>query len=250
MHAALCLILKRIVSGKLDALRIARERFRATRVFAEAVEIVERHYEVPELYQELAITQFDDRMEQALHALRQRVADELTLIPEAAGKSAAQWQAELGRFRRPRADRLFDSVKFLRLTKGRLWFYGNAPTHFDNAWVIDNEFGIQRRLAINEPLSAFFEARPTAPCRHIVERVPELCPDVLTAEEAAALQECHRLLLRADEGGDKEAIARELSRLFGGVLSALNKLFERASREETMDDGPWTMDPTRAEASP
>lgn len=237
VHAALCLILRQPLAGKLEALRTARELFPGIRVFGEVREAIERHYEIPELYREPAITGLDDRMEEALHALRTCVARGVTLVPDATVKTVREWRSDLDHVPRTAAARLFDSVKFLRLTKGRLWFYGNAPVHFENAWVLENEFRSLRRIAVDEPLGAFFENRPAVPCRHITERVPELCPDVLTQDEVTALRKCHRLLLAGSHTREREAIARELSQVFAGVLSGLTKLFEWARGDDAGNDG-------------
>lgn len=225
LQAALGLLLGRPVAGKMEAVRLACEMFPDAPVFGEMRDAVERHYEVPALYVEPALSRLEDRLEAALDMLRGRLASVIAdIVPGAAGKSTAQWQADLDRAPVSPAMKIFDASRFSRLMKGRLQFYAAAPAHFDSTWPIENEL---RRLGRNFfaiPFGTFWEATTGEKVKDPAGIVPRLVPSLLTAEEARCTLEFARLTCGRRAPGAQKQAALDIAAVFDGFFHALNQV--------------------------
>ena len=226
LQSALSMLLKRPIRGKMETVRIACEMFDDP-VFHETRDAVDRHYELPDLYEEPATALLDDRLERALDMLRERLAPELTLIPDAARKGVPEWKACLDRVPLDPFLRFFDASKFSRLMKGRLAFYAYAPPHFDSTWCIENELRRMRRNLFDRPLSVYCEVAGRRQPEDPLELVRDLCPALLTAEEVRCVREFVRLLPGRWEEGKQREIALALAGIFDGFFSALAKIGHR-----------------------
>ena len=222
MQSALCLLLRRPIRGKMAALRLACEMFGG--VYREMLDAVERHYEVPKLYEEPELTRLEDRLEAALHDLRDRIAPELTLIPDAAGLPVAEWKRRLEAAPVDPYLRVFDAMKFSRLMKGRLRFYANAPDHFATTWLIENELRRLRRNFFDVPFGMYWELRDGAAPADLAGSVASLTPDVLDDEQARCVAEFVRLLPGHWEDGRQREIAVALADVFDGFCRGLSRI--------------------------
>ena len=72
--------------------------------------------------------ELEDALEQGLEAIAAGLRPEITLVPAAAGTDIAAWTTALQSVPVDPAMVIFDSAKFSRLMKGRLWFYARAPS--------------------------------------------------------------------------------------------------------------------------
>jgi hypothetical protein len=223
VQAALCLLLRRPIAGKLETLRQVHSMF-PDPVFGEVLEIIERHYEVPELYEEPELSRFEDRLEQALETLRQALAPHLTTIRDAAAKSIAEWKAELHRVPISPAIRVIDAARFSRLMKGRLRFYAHAPAHFDSIWLIENELKRLKASFFDVPFGTCWEVLTGETMVDAATILPQLYPAILNEHELACSQEFVRLLPGQWKPGQQKHIALELAAIFDGFYSALTKV--------------------------
>ena len=57
------------------------------------------------------------------------------------------------------AERFYDGVKFVRLMKGRLYFYAEDIEWFDSTWLIRNEFQRMGNNFYRSPLATYGEYR-------------------------------------------------------------------------------------------
>ncbi|NQU12379.1 hypothetical protein HQ590_16410, partial [bacterium] len=226
LQAALGLLRRRPVVGKMETVRLAVEMF-PDPVYREMRDAVEGHYEVPALYDEPALTRLEDRLEQALERLRQAIAPTLNLIPDAAGSEINDWKAALTRLPVSPAMRVIDAARFSRLMKGRLWFYADPPAHFDSVWPIENELLRLRRSFFAVPFGVYWEVVAGEKVQDPATILPRLCPDPLTAEELRCTQAFVRLLPGRWEPGRQHQIARELADVFDGFFHGLAKVTGR-----------------------
>ena len=223
LQAAVSLLLRRPVTGKLEALRLAGEMF-PNPVFGEMSDAIQRHYEVPELYGEPALTRLEDRLEQALEMLRQEMSARLTLIHDAGRKRMADWKKDLLHVPVSPAMQVIDGARFSRLMKGRLQFFAHAPAHFDSDLLIECELRRLRQSFFEAPYRVYWEVTAGEKVADPAALLPRLCPDPLTPEELRCTQEFVRLLPGHWEPGRQKAIALELMAIFDGFFSGLTKV--------------------------
>ena len=111
VQAALCILLRRPVRGKRETVRLAAELFSEIDVFREWADVIERHYEVPALYEEPALTQLEDRLEGALEHLRYRLASAQSICDRSAGDQFQQDVRQTGHGQRvPRCRKVGENV--------------------------------------------------------------------------------------------------------------------------------------------
>jgi len=230
LQAAICILKKRPVRGKMETIRLAQEMFPEQEIFFEMEEVVERHYEVPELYEEPELTYLEDRLERALRFLRDRIAPHLTLVPDAPKKAAAEWKAALKEVPISPLLRAFSAARFSRLMKGRLRFYAEAPPHFDSTWPIENELLRLRRNFFDIPVRVYCEVTTGEIPEDPAAVLPSLHPDILNDEELRCTEEFIRLLPGHWKDGEQKRIAAALADIFDGFFSAQNKI-TRAIRD-------------------
>ncbi len=223
VQSALAILGHQTLVGKIDALRRAAVMFPNVSVFAEALDIVERHYEIPELYSDPALSDFEERLFDAVRTVGLRLADAITIIPGAACTSPAQWQQALSRQPVDLAMTVFDGAKYARLTKGRIYFLANAPSYFDTSILIPWELNRVRNTFFRQPLAAFWELLQHEKIEDPLDIVPRLAPDILTTEEVEATLAAGQLS-GTWRKGQEVATARRVVEVFDGFYRALHKI--------------------------
>lgn len=224
LQSALCILNQRPIRGKMETVHLAQQMFPERKVFFEMEEVVERHYEVPELYEEPELTRLEDRLEEALNFLRDRIAPHLTLVPGAAKKPVPEWKAALKEVKISPLLRAFGAARFSRLMKGRLKFYAAAPPHFDSTWPIENELLRLRQNFFDIPVSVYCEVTGRDIPEDSADILPRLCPDMLDDEELRCSKEFIRLLSGHWKDGEQRQIALAIADIFDGFFSAQNKM--------------------------
>jgi hypothetical protein len=239
LQSALCLLLRRPVTGKMETVRLACEMFPEEPVFREMRDVVDRHYEVPALYVEPDISRLEDRLEAALDLLRRRLAPVVAdVVPDADNKTVAQWKTDLNRAPVSATMKVFDSARFSRLMKGRLQFYARAPaTHFDSTWPIENELRRLKRSFFDVPFGTYWEVTAGEKVQDPVTIVPRLVPALLTAEEARCSLEFARLTPGHWAPGTQRQVALDIAAVFDGFFHALNKVAEAVAEREQRTGG-------------
>lgn len=229
VHSALCLLHRRNIVGKIDALEMAVAAFPGLRCWEIIAEILHANYETPRWYAEPAVSDFDDALEEALAVVAARAGEAATLLPAAACGEVAAWKAALQETPVDPALVIFDNAKFSRLMKGRLWFYTHAPAHFAADWLIANEL---RRIGGNffvVPFRTFWKLR----AGETVDDPSTILDDLaglLAPAEIAATREFHRLTRDYRGDGDDRAIALAIVDLFDDFFAALHAISQEVSR--------------------
>jgi hypothetical protein len=118
--------------------------------------------------------------------------------------------------------KIFDSSKFCRLMKGRLYFYGHAPDCFDSTWPIQNEFARMNSSYLQVPFLTFAEVflkDKLNSCADVFDKMRK--NGMLIAVQHDALLRFDRLT--ADVPGRSEARKRslEVADIFDDVFEAL-----------------------------
>ena len=235
LQAAISLLRRRAVPGKLETVHLAAEMFPDIGVFNEMLEVIERHYEVPELYDAEGLTKLEDRLEDALFMLKHELGEAVTILPKAASTDILEWKNRLDAYQVDPILKIFDAAKFSRLMKGRLEFYAASPAHFDAVWLIENELNRIRRNFFEIPFSTFWKLRTGADGVDPMEIVTMLCPEIISTDEASCIREFDRLIGEPRDPVNLATIATGIAAVFDGFYSALDKITHAAeaySREE------------------
>ena len=140
-QAAVSIITRKMICGKLEAVRVAKELFPGLKVLDELLNAVESHFEKPELYVSPGVDELEDRLEDALKFLggelcKPGVVQAVYLPPNSDPKT---WKPLLANAKTPVFLQVFDSVKWARQMKGRLSFYVQSPKHFEHTALISHE---------------------------------------------------------------------------------------------------------------
>ena len=155
VQSLVSLKLKRMVRGKLEAFRLARELFPNPEVIDLAFDSMERHYEIPELYEEPRLSELEDSLYRYLIEAYRLTQPDITVIDATPGDTYRELREKLGRFNKNVLEKFFDGTKFCRLMMGRILFYAEEIPHFDSAWLIGHELRRDRKMFFEATFSTF-----------------------------------------------------------------------------------------------
>jgi hypothetical protein len=227
VQAAVSLVLRRNVRGKLEALRLARELIPGARVIDRMFGTLARHYEIAPDYQEPRLSELEDELERYLAGAWAALAGHVTLVAPSAHDGPEQARAKVAAVPVDPAAAFFESAKFGRLLKGRLLFYAEAIPHFDSAWLIRNELG---RIVANfyeRPLKLYGRVRlgGEMSCAQVLER---LRGGVLSGggdgDECDGMRRFAEVAARPIASGDERAASRRVAEVYDVVPIVLDKL--------------------------
>lgn len=224
VQAALSVILKSPVKGKFESLRIARELFHEIKIFDEIFNIVDMHYEVPELYFEPEIIILENKLSDALKLILESLKQHITIVPPELCRDANMIKKALNDIYVPPQLKIYDSSRFCRLFKGRMYFYINAPAHFDSAWLIQNELSRIGDMFYRTPFRIYWEVIHKEKIDNPDHIISRLAPEVITNEEAAAVLEFSRLTAGTWKEGTELDISRGIIEIFDNFFMGLNKI--------------------------
>ena len=223
LQSAVSIMRRDAVAGKMDALRLASRMFRDTCIFEEVIEIVEKGYELAQLYEEPALSELEARLFEGLQLVGSRLGKEITILPQADGTTPEDWKTLLDQVRVPPSLAIFGYAKFARLMKGRLYFYTHAPDHFDTIWLIQNELKRIGTWFFRIPFTIFWETTHGQKPEDPAEIVPRLVPDIITEEEARCTLAFDNLA-NGDWAGRELDVATQLVDVLDGFFCALHKI--------------------------
>ena len=138
LQSAVSILQRQTVAGKMEALRLARVMFPELNVVEELMQVVEKHYEVPHLCQEPAISELEARLFEGLKRVAVRLSGEITILPNTEHTTPEDWKAALAQIPIASVLAIFDYTKFARLMKGRFYFYTQVPDHFASILLMRN----------------------------------------------------------------------------------------------------------------
>ena len=222
--AAMCLLLRHPIKGKLDAFDLAAERFSDLDCWDMVREILHAGYETPRWYAEQRLVELEDALETALQAIAQSLPEVCTLIPPSAGTEVARWKQALAEAPLDPALVIFDNAKFSRLMKGRLHFYCDAPAHFDATWPVQNELLRLGQTFFRVPFATYWRIRTGEIVADPVTILDRLRGDPLTNAEVDATREFARLTPGTWEPGSENQVARAIIDVFDDFYRALARI--------------------------
>jgi len=226
VQSAVCILQKRAVAGKLDALEIAADMFDGLSCWDTIREILDADYRTPRWCEEPHLTELEDQLEDALKVIAARLREAITLVPAEAALDVAAWKRALEGAPVEPAMIVFENARFSRLMKGRLWFYANAPAWFDATWLIRNELGRIGDSFFRVPFKTYWEVRTGRTNDDPPAILAELRGGLLTDGEVEAATEFDRLTTTPLEAGKEKQTALAIVAVFDTFFKALTKISE------------------------
>jgi len=227
VHSAVCLMERRTEPGKLAAFRRARALFPNPQTIELILSLVERHYEQPRFLTEPGVTELDGELEEYLTGTVNVLLDRYPLdCPRSA--TVAQLKHAVRKLGGAVSfAQLFENVKFSRLMKGRLWFYGQDVLWFESPWLIRNELNRIRANSFETPVCLFVKlvhGKDLAPG----QAFQLLEGDVFDPEQAEACKRFARVAAPECPTHDLKKRALEIAAIFDPFFCAMEHLVERA----------------------
>ncbi len=224
VHSAMFILNRRAYVGKFDALEAAARAFPTLRCWNYLWEIMGKSYETPRWYQADAIDELEDALEEALHVIADALRETITLVPPEAGVDIDRWKQSLAAIRIDPGLDFFDHVKFSRLMKGRLLFYGNAPEYFETSWLIRNEVGRIGHNFFTVPLRILWRLLDDRHIESPIELIDELRGDLLSDDEVMTVRAFWRLTTTMLPAGEEKAVALRIADVFDDYYAVLSKI--------------------------
>ncbi len=159
VQSAVSIVRRRGTRGKFEALRLARDMFPNPDVIDMILDAVERHYEVPEYYEEPRLSEIEKTLENYLRDVYAVLSDHVTLTEVNVNDTPEELKARVAMIPVDPAEAFYEGAKFCRFMKGRLIFYGTDIAWFDAEWLIHNELGRIVSNFYEKPLKTYGLAR-------------------------------------------------------------------------------------------
>ena len=224
LQAALTLLRKKAVRGKNESFVHGRELLPSLPLWGEIERILALHYETPELYNETALCDFERRLFGVLDELNEMIRTTITILPSDARGDAQSIKQAIAQVAVSPQMRVFDASRFSRLFKGRMYFYANAPAHFDTTWLINHELNRIGNMFYREPYRIFWLELTGKIADNPDDILPELVPWLLTEAEAKTVLAFSGLAPRKGESVNKKKDCMEITALFDTVFFSLEKV--------------------------
>lgn len=223
VQAMVSLAQRRTVRGKLESLRIARQTLPNPQVIDLIFDALDKHYELPSLYEEPQLTQLETDLERYLNEAWAHIGEHVTLIEPADDETRQTLAAKVHAIPVDPIEAYFAGTKFARLMKGRLLFYGSDIAWFDSIWLIENEIGrIVNNFCI-KPLEAYGLARfgEALDADAVLDR---LRGNLLDSNLVDGVRRFMRVAGAPLEKGKEKQQAREAAEVYEPVLSMIERL--------------------------
>lgn len=238
LQSALSIIGRRGIAGKTEALRRARDELEDAHIISRVLDILERHYEVPQLLQDPGMARFEKELEECLTAVYRRALPELELVRGQPGDTPEELRARVATVPVDPIRQFFEFTKFARLMKGRLLFYAEDIPHFDSIPCIRIDLGRMGANFVDKPLKAYGRWRYGADLS-VANVAARLKGDVWTDADCEGVLTLARLAQLPDDPAMYKPVARQIAANFAPYLRAVEKLavhlLAHAERSEAQD---------------
>jgi len=223
VQSAVSIIRQKPVKGKMETFQLAGKIFKDIDIFDEVIEIVQKNYELPHLYQEPDLFELEARLFKGLKTVVSHLRESITVLPGARQGGPDEWRQAIKKVAVEPSLKIFDHAKFARLMKGRLYFYTHVPLHFDSLWFLQVELSRIGNMFFRVPFGTFWEITRGEKMENPADIVPQLNHDILTEKEVECTLAFDRLTQQVCQGREKE-IAGQIAEIYDGFFHALYKI--------------------------
>lgn len=234
IQSAISILKHEAVIGKMQSLLLARKIFLQDGIFDEVIEIVQKNYEVPNLYEEPALSELEKRLFEGLKLAASQLSRVITILPNAHRTKPEDWKLSLKQVVINPSLVIFDNAKFARLMKGRLYFYVNTPSYFDSIWLIQNELERMGNNFFRFPFQTFWEITRGEKIEDPADIVPKIAGEILNEEEVRCIFAFDRLTRTPYQEYGKE-VAKKIIDIYDGFFRGLYKISEKVKELQKRD---------------
>ncbi len=223
VQSAVSLVERRGVRGKLEAMRTAREVFPNPQVIDTCLDAVDRHYEIPEYYEEPRLREIESMLDAYLREVYAALADHVTLIEVDPSDSPEQLRSKTAAVASDAAGRFHEGARFCRLMKGRLLFYGERIPWFETDWLIRNELERIVKNFHDATLTSYGRVRFGQPLQaeDVLERIGGM---VLAHDDCQGMRQFANTVGRCPHEKGRKQDALAVAEVFDPVLRVLETL--------------------------
>lgn len=225
VQSAVSILEQRTVRGKLESLRLAAKMFPSRTLFEVIIESAMKSYEVPELYGEPAFTKLETEMFDTLKFLSQQLVDRITTVDKPEKTDVTQWKASLNRITIDPSVIVFDTTKFARQMKGRLYFYLNSPASFETEWLFREQIDFVRNF-FRVPFRVYWNLMSREQVDNPADILDALPTGIFTSEEIDASRHISKLTASESKIGTCKETARKIFEVYDGFFYAIFKISE------------------------
>jgi len=230
LQSALSILKKRTITGKKETLRIAHECLNSKRLIERIIDIVERHYEIPELCEDPGMMEFEEELKELLHEAYCAIVPELTIIESCPDDTPDDLRKRVKEVDVHLVQQFFELIKFSRLMKGRLSFYSEEILWFDAIPCLRIELNRIGAWFYKQPLTVYGWLRWGKEMS--AEEVAEMLRgDIWTDEDYHAVMEFARLAILPDNTDEYRPVAREICAILDELIMATEKLSSVVRRD-------------------
>ena len=223
LQSAVSILERRGIAGKMETLRLARERVGNPELVERLLGILEAHYEVPELCADPGLAAFEAELKAYLEAAYRTILPELTLFRGQPDDTPEALRARVAAVHVDPIQQYFEGVKFSRLMKGRLLFYAEGIPHFDSIPLIRGELRRIRANFYEKPLEIYGKVRfgEALPAAEVAAR---LRAGLWSTEEYEGAVRFAELAVLPENVCDYRRVACEVAANFDPFLQAMETL--------------------------
>ena len=235
LQSALSILARRNIPGKMETLRLARERLDNAELIDRIMEILDVHFEAPDISEDPGLGRFECELEAYLRMTYRVLAPELTLFRAGVDDTPDDLRTRLAAVVVDPVQQFFEVTRFSRLMKGRLLFYAQEIPHFDSIPCIRIDVGRMRANFFERPLSIY----GSLCCEDALspaEVASRLKGDLWSAAEHESVMTLARLAHLPDNTRAYRPLAREIAEIFAPCLEAIEKLATRVRRDFACTD--------------
>ncbi len=234
IQSAISIIKRRGIAGKFESLRQAREIFGKPEVIDMILDAVDKHYQIPEYYEEPKLTEIEDILEEYLRSVYRVLVDYVKIVSLSPEDGPEDLRRKINELKVDPVGEFFDGARFCRLMKGRLLFYSKEIDWFDSTWLIRNELGRMVRNFYERPLRSFakvYFGEDILPEQVLSKLENEA---ILTKDICDDVRKFVELVDSPIEEGQERIRARQVAELYDSILYMIESLTEilRRSQDE------------------
>jgi hypothetical protein len=223
VHSAICLMDRNNMPGKMNAFELAREYFPDLPVWDPIDEILDNNYKITKWYSEPHLSSLEDMMEDGLGVIASRLRRELGFSNENEEENIIILKRAVEQFDVDPILRVFESCRFSRLMKGRLYFYLNVPPFFDSSKLIQIELGRIGNNFFKIPFQAYWKIKTGEDNANPSKILDGMNGDPLTEEEYASTKEFAKLT-SSDWHGKERLVTEQIVSVYDSFYKALSKM--------------------------
>lgn len=233
LQSAISVIRREWVRGKREAFLLAKKIFPEPEFMEYLLDIIDRHYEIEELYKEPALSELEERLFNYLKNVFHHLRKKITIVQVENADNPSEYREKLNGIVLDPCMQIFESAKFSRLMKGRLKFYARAGRFFDSKWLIRNELSRIGKSFFANPFTIYWKAFGDGKAFPPLEIAKNLSGEIFNQTDLSFIKRFSDLTMHGYQQGEELKIAEQIAEVMDGFYLALDKLVQRVKKKNS-----------------